>query len=84
MIKHSSEASDKPNEMRSKMVFNFLKHWKIDGLVVVPALMSISVNEFCIQNLNYTVVSRITETFYTNITVDLKYENRLPMTLLVM
>jgi len=67
MIKHKSEESNKPNAMRSKMVFRFLKHWKIDGLV----------------NLNYNIVSRFTETFYTNITVDLKYEDRLPMTLLV-
>ncbi len=48
MIKHNSDESNKPNDMRSKMVFRFLKHWKIDGLVVVHWLVIIRLNAFCI------------------------------------
>ncbi|CAG5081168.1 Oidioi.mRNA.OKI2018_I69.PAR.g9804.t1.cds [Oikopleura dioica] len=63
MIKHDHETSNKPNPNRVKLLKAWNKHNQFDGL----------------NSLNYELIERNSEVFYRNITVDLKYEERIPL-----
>ena len=66
MIQHEHETNNAVNEDRFELLQNFQKHWNTDGL----------------NSLDYQVLSLSREAFYTNVTVDLHYANRMSKTTL--
>jgi len=63
MIKHGHETSNKPNPNRQKLLKAWNNHAKFDGL----------------NSLNYKLIERSNDLFFKNITVDLKYSERIPL-----
>ncbi|CBY39402.1 unnamed protein product, partial [Oikopleura dioica] len=63
MIKHDHEASNQVNPYRKKLLKAWKKHADFDGL----------------NNLNYELIERNNDVFFKNITVDLKYSERIPL-----
>ena len=74
MIKHGHEQTNKPNPIRIQLLNQWRSRWKTDGLSVTMTLSDLEWPFF--QNLDYEVVDRVNEVYYTNITVDVKYENK--------
>ena len=67
MMEHKHEKNNARNKARWKLTKNFSNHWQNDGL----------------SNLKYDVLSKTVFTFYINITVDLRYSDRLPQFILL-